>query len=83
MTNLTKSAAAHRINAALTKQSKEKMHDLSERPSSGSQDEGDCRMIPWLIYAALTIVLHLEAPKTPLVLLPFLMPKQTPQIVTI
>jgi len=39
-------------------------------------------MLKWLIYVALAVVLHLEAPKTPLVLLPFLMPRQVPEVVT-
>ena len=35
----------------------------------------------WFIYAALTVALHLEVPKAPLVLLPFLMPRQVPEVV--
>ena len=35
----------------------------------------------WFIYAVLTVLLHLDAPKTPLVLLPFLMPKQIVEVV--
>jgi hypothetical protein len=38
-------------------------------------------MIPWLIYSALTVALHLEIISTPIVLLPFLMPRQLPEVV--
>ena len=30
----------------------------------------------WLLYAALTVLLHMEAPQFPVVLLPFIFPKE-------
>ena len=33
-------------------------------------------MTKWVLYGVLTALLHLEVPSTPMVLLPFLMPKQ-------
>ena len=39
-------------------------------------------MLKWVVYAVLATLLHLEVPNTPLVLLPFLFPKEMPQVVT-
>ena len=39
-------------------------------------------MIQWLLYGALAVVLHLEAPSFPMILLPFIFPSEELQLVS-
>ena len=54
--------------------------------SSPMQDTLTCAVsmskLVWTIYIALAIVLHVEVKSGGLVLLPFLLPKQTAEIIT-